>query len=163
MADDIPNKSANYRRAFFGIGSSSGDIIVARFDDTTKRLLTATTTDIAGSVIGPEEPTIDSYTNAAINLNSGANQVLVSSAASKQIWVYGIVYTLSVAGTVSFQDEDDTAVTGIMDHAAKSGLSHPPAGNFSMPLWKLVTNKDLEVDVVTAAIDGWIDYAIVSV
>ena len=115
------------------------------------------------ALTGPANPTIDSYTHLAINLNAGANQVLVASAASKQIWVYGITYTCSVAGTVSFQDEDDTAVTGIMDHAANSGLAMPPSGNFSMPIWKLATDKDLEVDVVDAAIDGWLDYAIVSV
>ncbi len=115
------------------------------------------------SVIGDGDPTIDSITQFAINLNAGANQVLVSSAANKQIWVYAVAYTCSVAGTVSFQDELDTAITGIMDHAANSGLAVGPSGNFSMPLWKLATDKDLEVDVVTAAIDGFITYAIVSV
>lgn len=118
---------------------------------------------IDGAIVGPGEPTIDSYTHFAINLNAGADQVLVSSAANKQIWVYGVAYTCSVAGTVSFQDEDDTAVSGIMDHAANSGLSSPPSGNFAMPIWKLGTDKDLEVDVVDCAIDGWLDYAIVSV
>lgn len=115
------------------------------------------------AIIGDGDPTIDSYTQFAINLNAGANQVLVSSAASKQIWVYGVGFTLSVAGTVSFQDESDTAITGIMDFAANSGMSVAPSGNFAMPIWKLATDKDLEVDVVTAAIDGWINYAIVSV
>jgi len=116
-----------------------------------------------GAIIGPGEPTIDSYTQVAINLGAAANQVLVSSAASKQIWVYAVAYTCSVAGTVSFQDEDDVAVSGIMDHAANSGLAMGPSGNFAMPIWKLGTDKDLEVDVVTAAIDGFISYAIVSV
>ena len=115
------------------------------------------------SLIGDGDPTIDSYAHIAINLNAGANQVLVSSAANKQIWVYGVAFTLSVAGTVSFQDEDDTAITGIMDFAANSGLNTPTSGNFAMPIWKLATDKDLEVDVVTAAIDGWLSYAIVSV
>lgn len=115
------------------------------------------------SIDGPGKPTIDSYQQIAINLNAGADQLLVSSAASKQIWVYAITYTCSVAGTVSFQDEDDTAITGIMDHAANSGLVSPPSGNFAMPVWKLATNKDLEVDVVSASIDGWLSYAIVSV
>jgi len=118
---------------------------------------------IDGAIIGPGEPTIDSFTQFAINLNAGANQVLVSSAASKQIWVYGFGFTVSVAGTVSFQDEDDTAITGIMDFAANSGMSQGPSGNFSMPIWKLGTDKDLEVDVVDAALDGWISYAVVSV
>ncbi|MEK0326262.1 MAG: hypothetical protein QQN63_11220, partial [Nitrosopumilus sp.] len=74
--------------------------------------------DITGALKGPGEPTIDSVTQFAINLNAGANQVLVASALNKQIWVYAVGYTLSVAGTVSFQDEDDVAITGIMDHAA---------------------------------------------
>jgi hypothetical protein len=119
--------------------------------------------NIVPSINGPAAPTIDSYTQAAINLNAGANQVLASSAASKQIWVYSIAFTCSVAGTVSFQDEDDTAISGIMDFAANSGMSLGPSGNFAMPIWKLGTDKDLEVDVVTAAIDGWVSYAVVSV
>ena len=50
-----------------------------------------------------------------------------------------------------------------MPFYANSGLGLPPSGNFAMPIWKLATNKDLEVDLVTCAMDGWIDYAIVSV
>ncbi len=114
-------------------------------------------------VDGPGEALVDSYTQVAINLDAGANQVLVSSAASKQIWVYAVTYVLSVDGTVSFQDEDDTPITGIMPHAANSGLGEPPSGNFDMPLWKLATNKDLEVDITDASLDGWITYGIISV
>ena len=116
-----------------------------------------------GAIAGSGSPTIDSYTHASINLAAGANQVLVSSAASKQIWVYGIGFTVNAAGTVSFQDEDDTAITGIMPIDAKGGMVVSPSGNFAMPIWKLATDKDLEVDVVTSELDGWIDYAIVSV
>lgn len=114
---------------------------------------------------GPGQPgtAIDSYSHAAFNLAAGANQVLVSSAPSKQIWVYGIGFTVNVAGTVSFQDEDDTAITGVMNMAAAGGMVVAPSGNFSMPIWKLGTDKDLEVDVVTSELDGWIDYAILSV
>ncbi len=118
---------------------------------------------IDGAIIGPGEPSVDSYTQASINIAAAANQVLVSSAVNKQIWVYGIGFVLSVAGTVSFQDEDDTAITGIMPFAANSGMGISPSGNFSQPLWKLATNKDLEVDVVTAEMDGWVSYAIVDV
>ena len=112
---------------------------------------------------GPGEPVIDSYTHAAINLAAGADQVLVSSAANKQIWVYGIAFSVNAAGTVSFQDEDNTAITGIMPFAANGGMTVSPSGNFAMPIWKLATDKDLEVDVVTSELDGFVDYAIVSV
>lgn len=122
-------------------------------------------TSVPRSLMGPAQPgtAIDSYTHAAINLAAAADQVLVSSAANKQIWVYGISFVVNVAGTVSFQDEDNTAITGVMPFAANSGMAIAPSGNFSMPIWKLGTDKDLEVDVVTSEIDGWIDYAIVSV
>jgi hypothetical protein len=115
------------------------------------------------SLNGPGVPVIDSYTQAAINLAAGNDQVLVSSAANKQIWVYGITFTVNVAGTVSFQDEDNTAITGIMNIDAKGGMAINPSGNFAMPIWKLATDKDLEVDVVTAELDGFLTYAIVSV
>ena len=127
----------------------------------SNELLVSSVTD--GAIIGPGEPSVDSYTQASFNLTAAANQVLVSSSANKQIWVYGIVFTFSIAGTVSFQDEDDTAITGIMTFATNSGLNTPPSGNFAMPLWKLATNKDFEVDLVTAEMDGSVSYAIISV
>ena len=129
-------------------------------DPNTNELLVKVT---GSALTGPGNPTIDSYSHIAINLSAGANQVLVSSAASKQIWVYGVGFVVNAAGTVSFQDEDDTAVTGIMPFAANSGLGIPTSGNFAMPIWKLATDKDLEVDIVTSELDGWLDYAIVSV
>jgi len=119
--------------------------------------------DIVGALKGPGSPTIDSYANVAINLAAGANQVLVSSAANKQIWVYGYTIIANVAGTVSFQDEDDTAISGIMPIDAKGGIARNPSGNFAMPIWKLATDKDLEIDIVTSEIDGDLQYAIVSV
>lgn len=120
--------------------------------------------NIVGSINGAGAPVIDSYTKVAINLAAGANQSLVSApGANKQIWVYGIGFTVNVAGTVSFQDEDDTAITGVMQIGATGGMTVAPSGNFAMPLWKLATNKALEVDVVTSELDGWLTYAIVSV
>ena len=119
--------------------------------------------NIVGSINGAGAPVIDSYTHKNISAVTGANQLLVSSAANKQVWVYGLGFTISAAGTVSFQDEDDTAITGVMPIDTKSGMVVSPSGNFAMPIWKLATDKDLEVDVVTGTIDGWLDYAIVSV
>lgn len=119
------------------------------------------------SQIGPAEPgtAVDSYTQVAINLTTGANQVLVSSSASKQIWVYGYAFSCGTADgqTVSLQDEDDTALTGIMAFAQHGGISVPPSGNFSMPVFKLGTDKDLEIDITDGDVDGWLAYAILSV
>jgi len=115
------------------------------------------------ALIGPAAIVVDSYTHVAINLATGADQLLVSSAANKQIWVYGFGFTTNVAGTVSFQDEDNTAISGIMPIAENGGLVVNPSGNFAMPIWKLATNKDLEVDIVSCEVDGWLCYAIVSV
>ena len=117
------------------------------------------------SIDGAGAPTIDSYTQVAINLTTAADQVLVSSAANKQIWVYG--YGLSCGDadgqTVSLQDEDDAALTGIMEFAQYGGISVPPSGNFAMPLFKLGTDKDLEIDITNGDVDGFLTYAIVSV
>ncbi len=124
-------------------------------------------TSVPRSIMGPSEPgaAVDSYTQAAINLTTGANQVLVSSAASKQIWVYGYMFTCGDADgqTVSFQDEDDTALSGVMEFAQYGGASVSPSGNFSMPIWKLGTDKDLEIDITGGDVDGWIAYAILSI
>jgi len=118
------------------------------------------------SLSGPGSPVVVSYTNAAISSAANkADQVLVGSpGASEQIWVYGIQFTLSTAdGTVSIQESDNTPITGVMNFTLTSGLGLPPSGNFTMPLWKVGTNKALHVDTVTCSIKGSIQYAIVSV
>jgi hypothetical protein len=125
-------------------------------------------TSVPRSLSGPGQPgtAVDSYTHAAISAAANtANQSLVAApGANKQIWVYGISYVVgTAAGSVSFQDEDDTAISGVMPHALNSGMAVPPSGNFSMPIWKLATNKALEVDTVTCDIKGWLSFAIVSV
>jgi len=118
------------------------------------------------SLRGPGAPSIDSYTHAAVSAAvTTADQSLVAApGASKQIWVYGIQGVTAAAGTVSFQDEDNTAISGVMSFAANGGMAVAPSGNFSMPLWKLATNKALEVDTAGGAdFKGSIQYAIVSV
>ncbi len=118
------------------------------------------------SLNGPAEPTIDSYTQASISASADtANQSLIAApGASKQIWVYGINFTVGTGdGSASFQDEDDTAISGVMPFAQNGGMVVSPSGNFAMPFWKVATNKALEVDTVTCDIKGSIQYAIVSV
>jgi hypothetical protein len=119
--------------------------------------------NIVNSINGSAAVTVDSYTHLLISCASQANKLLVSSAANKQIWVYGLGFTASAAGTVAFQDEDDLPITGLMNIDANGGMVVSPSGNYAMPIWKLATDKDLEMDVVTASIQGWLDYAILSV
>lgn len=121
----------------------------------------ASLSGVAGALL----PTaFDSYVHIAINVAAGATDtVLVSSAANKQIWVYGYEFSTDIAGTISIQDEDNTAVTGIMTFGIGGGAVVSPSGNLNMPIWKLATDKDLEVDTVTCTLDGWLVYAIVDV
>lgn len=121
---------------------------------------------LTSSIDGPSIPTVDSYTTISLTaLADTANQEIVAApGADKQIWIYGIVFTVGTAdGTVSFQDEDDAAVSGVMEFSQTSGVNSPPMGNYSMPVWKVATNKALEVDTVTCSLAGWMAYAIVSV
>jgi hypothetical protein len=123
-------------------------------------------TSVPTCLQGAGNPTVDSYTSASITTAANtANQSLIAApGANKQIWVMGIQFTMGTGtGTVSFQDEDDTAITGVMPFAANGGMSVTPTGNFAMPLWKVATNKALEVDTVTGEIEGSIQYCVVSV
>lgn len=120
---------------------------------------------LTDSIDGAGAPTIDSYTSVAVNLSAGtANQSVISApGASKQIWVYGLFGTADADGSISIQDEDDTAHSGIMPVAGNGGFVMNPVGNFAMPWIKVATNKALEIDTVTCTFDGIITYAIVSV
>ena len=117
------------------------------------------------AVQGPGNPTIDSFTSVAINAAAAADQALVAApGASKQIWVYGCFMMADTgAGTVTFQDEDDTALSGTMAVSDEGGWVLPMSGNFAMPWIKVATNKALEIDCATSTIDGILTYAIVSV
>jgi len=148
---------------------NTGAVVVASgaITETNSGTIASDTTDLTKALVGivASPPTIDSYGQVAINLTTGANQVLVASAANKQIWVYGVVFTCGDADgqTVSFQDEDDVAITGIMELKQYGGMAFSPSGNFAMPIWKLGTDKDLEVDITGGDVDGSLMYAIVSV
>lgn len=121
--------------------------------------------DIVGAIKGPGSPTIDSFTSAAINLSANtANQSIISApGANKQIWIYGLAGAANVAGTISLQDEDDTAITGVIPVGITGGWVFPMSGNFAMPWKKVATNKAVEIDTVTCEFDGIVTYAIVSV
>lgn len=124
-------------------------------------LAAATVSSSSGA--GAAQPTVDSYTVTSINLAAGADQVLVAApGTSKQLWVMNVAITTNAQGTVSFQDEDNTAISGIMQLAQYGGFV-AKSDNFAIPVWKVATNKALEVDIVTSEVDGWLGYAIVSV
>ena len=117
-----------------------------------------------GAVVGPGNPTVDSLTSVKIDLAaSTANQVLVAAVASHQIWVYGLFMMAdTAAGTVTLQDEDDTALSGTMAVSDEGGWVLPMSGNFAMPWIKVATGKALECDTGAATIDGILVYGVVN-
>jgi hypothetical protein len=115
---------------------------------------------------GPGNPVVDSYTSVAVSASANtANQSLVAApGANKQIWVYGLVLTADTGdGSFSLQDEDDTAKSGVMEITRRGGFALNPSGNFSMPWFKVATNKALEIDTVTSGAKGILSYAVVDV
>ena len=118
------------------------------------------------SIVGPGDPTIDSYATAVVNLAaSTADQELVATpGAGKQIWVYGLFMMAdTAAGTVVLQDEDNAALTGTMAVSDEGGWVLPLSGNFAMPWLKCTTAKALEADTGACTLDGIICYAIVTI
>jgi len=124
-------------------------------------------TSVPRSLSGPGQPgtAVDSYTSDDDNLaaNTADQSVVAAPGANKQIWVYGLIGTVNVAGSISIQDEDNVAHSGVMPVGVTGGFVMNPSGNFSMPWIKVATNKALEIDTVTCEFDGIITYAIVSV
>ena len=106
------------------------------------------------------------FTSAPVNLAAAtANQELIAApGANRQIWVYGFAGTANEAGSVSIQDEDDVAHTGVMPVGATGGgFVLPLASNKDMPWFKVATNKALECDTLTCEFDGIITYRTVTV
>ena len=149
---------------FMQLGEPSPTAIDVAIADAGALATAAHQVTLNSALVGASAPTIDSYTTAVVDCAAAANQVLVADpGASKQIWVYGFVGHANVAGTITFQDEDDTALSGTIPVGANGGLRVEPSGNFAQPWLKCTTNKALELDCATCTIDGIITYAIVSV
>ncbi len=146
-----------------GVAGGSGAV-----GATTQRVVLATDVPVPlpDAIQGPGDPVVDSYTTVPISASANtANQELVAApGADKQIWVYGFQGTADTGdGSIAFQDEDDTAVSGVMPVAQNGGFAVAPSGNFAQPLWKVATNKKLEIDTVTCGFKGSLQYGIVDV
>lgn len=118
------------------------------------------------AIQGPGNPTIDSFNSAVVNLAASTNdqELVATPGANKQLWVYGLFMMAdTAAGTVTLQDEDDTALSGTMAVSDEGGWVLPMSGNFAMPWIKVATNKALEADVGACTVDGIVVYAVVSV
>ena len=118
------------------------------------------------SIVGPGDPTIDSLATAVINFGIAVdNEIVAAPGASKQIWVYGYSFACGTADatTVLFEDEDNTALSGVMTFAQYGGMSVSPSGNFSQPIFKVATNKALDMNIGGGEVDGTLTYAIVDV
>jgi hypothetical protein len=122
--------------------------------------------NIIDAISGPGEASIDSYSSVAIAADADtANQTLVAApGANKQIWVYGWQGAAGTGnGSIAFQDEDDAALSGAIPVVQNVFIGSYPTGNFSQPLFKVATNKALEIDTATASFAGILQYAVVSV
>ena len=163
MPAGILPKDFNFQNAVGGTSSASdsgASIKPFQYDPDTRGMLV----HIVGDDAGLSGPPVDSYSHDVINITDGANNLIVAApGANKQIWVYGIFGTMSAQGIFSVQDEDDTAISGVIPFAQYSGPNISPSGNFAMPIWKVATNKALEIDLSGADFDGWLDYAIISI
>ena len=145
------------------VGYDAGVIGTVAIDQTTPG--TTNLVAVGDSLDGPGAPSIDSYTSAVVDLaaSTADQEIIAAPGADKQIWVYGFgLLCDTAAGTIVFQDEDDTALTGTMAFSDEGGISVSPSGNFAMPIWKLPTNKALEADTGACTVDGWVCYAVVS-
>ena len=65
-------------------------------------------------------------------------------------------------GSIAWQDESDTALSGIMP-VAQNGFLGARSDNFANPVMKVATNKALELDTVTCGFKGSISWIVVSV
>jgi len=160
--NDVDHKLHFTRVAGDGTVTDLGAIVIGVNDGPAVAALD----DINAALVGASAPSVDSYTSAAVALAASTpDQVLVAApGADKQIWVYGFVGTAdTAAGTVTLQDEDNTALTGTMAVSDEGGWVLPMSGNFAMPWIKVATNKALEADTGACTFGGVITYAIVSV
>lgn len=115
---------------------------------------------------GAGQPTVESITSAVVDLAASTNnqEIVAAPGAGKQIWVLGIFCMAdTAAGTIVFQDEDDTALTGTIALSDEGGFVWPLASNPAVPWFKVATNKALEADTGACTVDGVIVYATVVV
>ena len=148
------------------IGSQADTAVTDSTADGTVTALLKGLVSLAASIAGSGSPSIDSYSSAVVNLAASTNdqELIAAPGASKQIWVYGLFMMAdTAAGTVTLQDEDDTAHSGTMAVSDEGGWVLPISGNFAMPWIKVATNKALDADTGACTIDGIITYAVVSV
>ena len=139
-------------------------ILTVKIDQTTDG--ETNRVNAGGALEGPGSPTVDSYTSAVVDLaaSTADQEIIAAPGVDKQIWVYGFALLCdTAAGVITFQTEDDVAITGAMAFSDEGGISVSVSGNFAMPIWKLPTNKALEADTGACTVDGWICYGIISI
>lgn len=147
-------------------GSEAQVDIVAALPAGTNNIGDVDVLTLPDSISGPGSPVVDSYTSVAISAaaNTADQSLVAAPGVNKQIWVYGFVGTADTGdGSISLQDSDNVAGSGVMPVVQNGGFAVNPSGNFSMPWLKVATNKALEIDTVTCGFKGVLSYAIVDV
>lgn len=122
--------------------------------------------DQVQAIQGAGNPVVTSIGFAAIALdaNTADQEIVAAQGADTQIWVLGMAVTANTgAGTITFQDSADAAHSGAFALSDEGGFVLPMSGNYSMPWFKVATNKALEADTVTLSAAGLLVYAVVDV
>ena len=96
-----------------------------------------------------------------VNAENGGYRTLVADPGSgKKILVYHITGTNSAAGTVTFADGDETALSGAMWFNLNGGLS-VCSSNVAIPLLICTANKAFTVSASAGTFKGMLTYAVV--
>ncbi len=96
-------------------------------------------------------------TPVAISQGAAGSTDLVAAATGLRIYVVQIVVTLSVAGTLKFQEGGTTDLTGALDLGAAGGfVVGAPDGN--AVLFTNTANQKLNLVSTTGLCKGWLLY-----
>lgn len=135
--------------------------LLTTMDGVLDNILLALSPD---AILGPGDPSIDSFGNAAINAATGARtQIIGAPGGSKQIWIYSILITFDTADVLCTLESAANALSGAMPQADNGGFCHAASGNFGMPFFKCNTNEAFNITMGVGVGDGICSYAIVSV
>lgn len=145
------------------LAGADGDY--APFQVNADGALYSAVSSVPGALQGPGNPTVDSFASAVIDVAAGQTDasLIAAPGASKQLWIMGLSFTVDTDATTVFFESAATALTGTYTFNTGQGIQKPLSGNFAQPYYKCGTNEAFTLTNTVGAIDGDVQYAIVSV